>query len=209
MFCTPRMLYSDAPMRRSIDNWASSTVNASSWCPAADSPFATCLIALLRVQSASGRPTYVSNTPTRARASRLHGRIARIGCTCSIASNLVLSPNYSPRPPRTKSSPAPPGTTRAQSLPSRGTSTCARGPPLFSNGEPACRCSTPGPSCPRHTPPPRPLRPPCTSDLHCTTRRRLLFLFSCRAGHARLLSSAAPGIQAHNNASAAAAFLPR
>ena len=55
-------------------------------------------------------------------------------------------------PPRTKSSPAPPSTRRARSPPSRGTHTCARDPPSFSNARPACRCSTSGPSCRRRTP---------------------------------------------------------
>ena len=54
-----RMLLRDAPNRRIIDNWASPTDNASSWCPAADNPLTSTLIASSRALSVSGRPRYV------------------------------------------------------------------------------------------------------------------------------------------------------
>ena len=80
----------------------------------------------------------------------------------------------------TVSSPAPPGTTRGRSPPSRGTHTCARGPPLFSS-EGRGRCSTPAPWCPPRTP------PAATASgyfyLHVLLSSAFFFIFlqSCRA----------------------------
>ena len=148
-------------------------------------------------------PRTSSSTPTRARKTRRRGlllaqaaRVPPLAISHSSPwAQIVLLGLRD-----TKSSPAPPGTTRARSPPSRGTRTRARGPPSFSNGGPACRCSTSGPWCPPRTPPPRPLRPPCISCWHYIARRRLPFLSVCRACRGRPLSSAGPGIQPHSSA---------
>ena len=53
------MLFSDASMRCSKDNLASSTNNASSYCFAEHKPFPSSVIAKRRAFSVSGRPKYV------------------------------------------------------------------------------------------------------------------------------------------------------
>jgi hypothetical protein len=53
------MLPSVVPTRRSIANSASCTDNVSSYCSAADKPFASDAIAKRRGHSVSGRSTYV------------------------------------------------------------------------------------------------------------------------------------------------------
>ena len=64
--------------------------------------------------SAPVAPSTSSSTPTRARTSRRRGNLARTGCTCHRPPRILAFPKLPPRPPRPKSSPAPPNTTRAQ-----------------------------------------------------------------------------------------------
>ena len=59
LLCATSILSSDAPTRRSIDNWASRTDNSSSWCASAYKPFPSTFIAKPRSAFTSGRPTYV------------------------------------------------------------------------------------------------------------------------------------------------------
>ena len=145
-----------------------------------------------------------SNTPTRERNTRRRCSFARTDCTCATASTSRYAPrcpNYSPRPPPSKPSPARPSTTRARSPPLYGKHIHARDPLPCADGLPPCRCSTSGPSCRRPTPPPRTRRPPYISCRRCTVRPRRPFISIYRAGHVRLLSSAAPGRPAHSTAS--------
>ena len=73
---------------------------------------------------------------------------------------------------------------------------------------PACRSNTSGPSCRPRTPSPRPRRPPCTriGIILSAPPARLIFLQSLSC---HLLSSAAPGIQAHSSVLQRPHFLPR
>ena len=81
--CVMSMAYSDAPRRRFIGISASLTVNASSWCPASDKPFPSCVIAVHpKGVMSPAAPRTSSSTPTRARTARRRGSLVRTGCTC-------------------------------------------------------------------------------------------------------------------------------
>ena len=131
-------------------------------------------------------------TPTpRTRTPRRRGTVARKDRTETSAStsHLPCRPGCSPPRPRSKSSPAPPSTTRGVSSnpPCRGivapdhprgdAGSVGEGRSLlrFPVERPACRCSTSGPFVSSGAAPRRP-RPPTASAYFlfaCTARRRL------------------------------------
>ena len=129
--------------------------------------------------SVSGRPSHVfqhAHPSARNDAVVPCSHRAARRTTGSTSHSRLGPPNCSLPPPRAKSSPAPPGTTRAQSPRSYGTRTRARGPPSCVDGRPPCRCSTSGPLCPQR----RLAATPTASRtfyLRCIARRRLLFYF--------------------------------
>ena len=168
--CTTSMLSSDAPRRRSIDNWASSMDNASTQWFATASRSRAPPLPYLEAGLSPGGPHMSSSTPTRARTPRRRDNVARTDCTCATGQTSDSSPfsqSFPPRPPRTKSSPAAPSTTRARRpvLEMRRrhdlhTRIHARGLLLCAGGRPRDRGSISGPSCRPRTPRPRPRRPP-------------------------------------------------
>ena len=160
------MLCSDAPTRRSIANSASARSTAPRVALGRKKPF----------QAPSSACPESGPSPAAPRRGDQHAhpsaqRSRRRGMSCSHGYRRTTATTSYSSPSGPKLAPC----LREQNLrlrrqarhvgrspPSRGTRTCARGPPSSSSGGPACRCSTPGPSCRSAHASPRPPRPLCT-----------------------------------------------